>query len=185
MILPHSISGSQLALYFLLILPCLFYAMSPFLTAVFGSDTYFAHLDLVEETSILDTKAKILELEIQKAVFTVQALQIDLQKANITAMVEMQKAEIVADVEVQLMREKMKLEIQKSSENERMMMEKIRLEEGNKQLYFSNLHAEEDDKIKRERYREHRLLLDTMVRAQNCNECSGQGFVTRFLKEDK
>lgn len=55
-------------------------------------------------------------------------------------MVEVQKAEIAADVEVQVMSEKMKLEVQMNADNERIMMEKIRLEEANKQLYFTSLH---------------------------------------------
>lgn len=61
-------------------------------------------------------------------------------------MVEVQKAEIDADVEVQLMREKMKLEIQMPADHEKIMMEKIRQEEGNKLLYFTNLCGGGQDK---------------------------------------
>lgn len=48
-----------------------------FLTATFGSSAYVAHLDLVEETSTLDERAKILELKAQRAILTIQALQIN------------------------------------------------------------------------------------------------------------
>lgn len=54
-------------------------------------------------------------------------------------MVEVQKAEIDADVEVQLTREKMKLEIQMPAYHEKIMMEKIRQEEGEQAVILYQL----------------------------------------------
>ena len=65
------------------------------------------------------------------------------------------------------------------------MIRKARLEDGNKDLYFTNLHREQEEKTRMERYRERRVLLDTMVKIVSWEAFSNQGFLNDFIKIDK